>query len=57
MLLSEKWNQSPPLIKDGEGDRSAGDRLASQHATGKARPNETKWIIALRSVIKHLWVN
>lgn len=57
MLLFEKQNQSPPLIREGEGHRSAADRLALQHTTGEARPNETKWIIALCSVIEHPWVN
>lgn len=56
MLLAEKENKNTPLIKQ-EVDHSAGDRLTSKCATGEARSNETKWIIALYSVIKHLGVN
>ena len=55
MLLAEKQNKNTPLIK--EVGHSAGDRLTSKCATGKARSKETKCIVALYSVIKHLKVN
>lgn len=57
MLVAENQNKNTPLIKQGEVDHSAGDRLTSKCATGEDRSNETKWIIGLYSVIKHLRVN
>lgn len=56
-LLADKQKKNTPLIKQGEVDHSARDRLTSKCATGETRSNETKWIIAQYSVIKHLGVN
>lgn len=55
-LLADKQKKNTPLIKQ-EVDHSAHDRLTSKCATGETRSNETKWIIAQYSVIKHLGVN